>query len=642
MNPSRIVLFAVLTLSALATAALSGAIHDAVLAGDAAGVARLLREDPGLVRAPSEGRFRDLPLHLAAAQGNLEVARLLLDAGADLDGGDSDESTPLHCAVLNRRAEMVRFLLDRGADVNRRDRNGACALSFAASTGDSGVVGVILEAGADLNFVDRQGTTLMHFACSRGLWDLADRLISRGHDLGCTNSRGITPLHLAAAGNDSATVEGTLARGADPNAADSSGATPLFNAVAAHADRSIRVLLDHGANPRVADHGGRTPLLIAAWHAQPVIVQALLEHGADPNQGDAQGAMPLASASRTGRMEVVDLLLAASADPNAVEGPERWTPLHFAAVRGQSRSVRALLEHGARPSVKNLDGLTPLDLATRYGHRGVAVLLEGAGGKGKRWRAEEPRGLAAVGAVAPGEAVVWNLGHSGWGIKTSRHFLVFDSMGDAIPPDQPSLANGFIDPAEISGENVTVFVSHSHADHFNPEIFSWRESVPGIRYIFGFAPADAPPVEVIAARETRTIDGMQVTAIRSNDTGVGFFVEVDGVAIFHAGDHANRNRDLSGDYMPEIEFLKERGVRPDIAFMPISGCGFGDQVAVRIGVEKTLDELHPAVFIPMHSGAFGTRYREFVSECQGSHSNVRMEALVLRGDRFHYRRNRTS
>jgi L-ascorbate metabolism protein UlaG (beta-lactamase superfamily) len=143
-------------------------------------------------------------------------------------------------------------------------------------------------------------------------------------------------------------------------------------------------------------------------------------------------------------------------------------------------------------------------------------------------------------------------------------------------------------------------------------------------------------------REVRTIDGVKITTIKSNDPGVGFWVETDGVVIFHAGDHANRWQDFSGPYKEEIDFLAATGKRPDIAFMPISGCNFGDQEAVKMGVCYALETLKPLVFLPMHSGGGEHRYVEFVNEVGPKFPAVQMPAPQARGDRFRYRDGRVS
>jgi L-ascorbate metabolism protein UlaG (beta-lactamase superfamily) len=233
--------------------------------------------------------------------------------------------------------------------------------------------------------------------------------------------------------------------------------------------------------------------------------------------------------------------------------------------------------------------------------------------------------------------VVWYLNHSGYAVKTKNHLLVFDYFNPGPSPAAPGLCNGFVNPRELAGQDVMVLVSHEHADHFSPIIFDWRQDIPKITYVLGCRPDSAPSYEFMGPREVRTIDGVKITTIDSNDPGVGFWVEVDDLVIFHAGDHANRWLDFSGPYREEIDYLAATGKRPDIAFMPVSGCGFGDPEAVKLGVLYALDTLKPRVFMPMHSGGSEYRYKEFVTDCRDKCPAVQMVAPMAGGDRFHYR-----
>jgi L-ascorbate metabolism protein UlaG (beta-lactamase superfamily) len=207
---------------------------------------------------------------------------------------------------------------------------------------------------------------------------------------------------------------------------------------------------------------------------------------------------------------------------------------------------------------------------------------------------------------------------------------------------EPGLCNGHVNPKELAGENVMVFASHEHQDHFDPAILSWRAEIPEISYVLGCRPDSAPKYEFMGAREERTIDGVKITTIDSNDPGVGFWVEADGVTVFHAGDHANRWRDCSGPYREEIDFLAAKGIRPDIAFLPVSGCGFGDQETVKLGVYYVLETLKPRVFMPDHAGGGEFRYGEFVSACKNKFPATQMKAPQARGDRYRYRDGRVS
>jgi L-ascorbate metabolism protein UlaG (beta-lactamase superfamily) len=183
---------------------------------------------------------------------------------------------------------------------------------------------------------------------------------------------------------------------------------------------------------------------------------------------------------------------------------------------------------------------------------------------------------------------------------------------------------------------VTVFVSHAHGDHYSPHILEWRETVPGITYVFGFEPEDVEDYIFAGPRETVTAGNMKISTIESNDSGVGFLVEVDGLRILHAGDHANRHQDFSGPYCGEIDYLAKDSGRIDIAFLPVTGCGFGDQVAVEKGVFYALDKLDPVVFVPMHGGDNTVRYREYADEVGKKGLEISVAAAKSRGDRFYY------
>ena len=345
---------------------------------------------------------------------------------------------------------------------------------------------------------------------------------------------------------------------------------------------------------------------------------------------------PLSEAVRSGSAEVVDVLLGSGARVDVPEVHFGRTPLHLAAIRGYPDVAEQLLNGGASVSEKDGSGRRPLDLAVRYGHADVAGALKARGAKGKTSDLGHG-GLSLVDDLSSGDAVMWYLGHSGWAVKTRNHLLILDYWSEGRPPSAAGLCNGRICPEEIESENVTVFVTHEHTDHFDPVIFDWREMVPRLTYVFGFEPEGDFPREVMGPREEKTIGGMKITTIESNDSGVGFLVEVDGLVIFHAGDHANRKQDFSGPFKGEVDFLVAEGTVLDVALMPILGCGFGDVEAVRTGVRYALEVLRPRAFLPMHCG--GTEYLlcEFIDDCKDRFRETRMAAPENRGDRFRYR-----
>lgn len=631
---------AAVMLFAVSTSA--GEIHRAIVDGDVARVAELLRGNPALATAPDDGDpYKSQPLHFAAMGGNVEIARLLVATGADVECGDTDESTPLDVACMRRHGEMVAFLLSEGANVNRRDRNGACPMSFAVSAGDSAIVEQLLAAGADLNFRDKNGYTLLHFAQSPQMRWLFDMVLARGDNPNAAAVGGTTPLHLAAGRGNVALVEALLAAGADHSPKDEHGQTPLIGtAMQNHAD-AARCLLAAGADPNGTDQNGNTAILPAAWTSSQDVLQVLIEHGADVNVVTTSGDTPVFSAVKHGTADILQMLIKAGAKVDIRDPNFGATPLHLAAALGNKAMVEHLLAAGADVNALETTGRTPLELAVNYGHKDVAEVLLARGASGSLAGIDAGT-LAAQGALSKGEAEIWYLYHAGYAVKTRSHLLIFDYFNPSADPATPGLCNGHVNPKELAGENVMVFASHDHQDHFARGIFDWRQEIPEINYVLGCRPDSAPRYEFMGPRDVRTVDGVKITAIDSNDPGVGFWVEVDGLVIFHAGDHANRWLDFSGPYKEEIDFLAATGKRPDIAIMPIAGCGFGDPEAVKLGVYYALETLKPRVFIPAHSGGGEYRYQDFVEAGKQKFPGVQMLAPMARGDRFRFRDGRVS
>lgn len=628
-----------LVLAAAAIPSHAAEIHRAIEAGDTEAVAALLAKNPALVSARDEAHLQDYPLHAAAIHGQVEIARMLLDAGAAVDAGDVDESTPLDDAALTGNADVARLLVSRGADVNHRDNNGASPISFAVSGGREEIVDMLVAAGAKLDHRNNDGTTLLHFATVRNQVDLAKRLLAAGADVNAARLNGETPLHWAAYARGTDVARILVDRGAQVSVPDTTGETALCNAAVRGNVPLCRLLLDSGAEVNVSNDFGMTPLMWASRQDVVHVATLLIAHGADVNLRNERGESALALAVDNGNAEMVDVLLKGGARIDFRDENEGRTPLHTAALEGYTDVVERLLNRGAYLESRDNSNGTPLAYATRYGHDRIARLLRDRGASPNSAPTDCIVDFASVPPPPRGEADIWFLEHSGWAVRTANHFLVFDYFEGGRRADTPRLCNGCINPEELRVEDVTVFVSHEHRDHFDPVIFDWRETIPNVKYVLGCGAEGAPPHEFLGPRVTRTIDGMRVTTIESNDTGVGFVVEVDGLVLFHAGDHANRHRDFSGPYRAEIDYLAGRGIRPDVAFLPVSGCGFGDQIAVAMGVEYALETLKPVTFIPMHAGSACWRLKEFIAEREYEFPETKMTAPDNVGDRIHYGRS---
>jgi len=103
-------------------------------------------------------------LQIAAINGNLQIAAILMKASANLDLRDKLGNTALHYATDRNQVEMAQLLLDVGAAVDPENRNGMTPLMLAASRGNIEIVRALLAKGADFRKVDFTGRDALGWA----------------------------------------------------------------------------------------------------------------------------------------------------------------------------------------------------------------------------------------------------------------------------------------------------------------------------------------------------------------------------------------------------------------------------------------------------------------------------------------------
>ncbi|MCI5923403.1 MAG: MBL fold metallo-hydrolase [Oscillospiraceae bacterium] len=199
------------------------------------------------------------------------------------------------------------------------------------------------------------------------------------------------------------------------------------------------------------------------------------------------------------------------------------------------------------------------------------------------------------------------LHHSGFFVETDRHILLFDYFRDHAPEDG-TLGDGVFHPEEYAGKRLALFVSHHHADHFDPVIFEWAKNRPDTLYFVGKdvrrVPGNIQHVFRMRSGDVKAEGGVEVTALRSTDDGVAFIVQVDGVLLYHAGDLNDwrwegepeaDNAHMTAAYLKEMEKLKE--MRFDAAFVPVDPRQGAD---MKEGLRGFLAAAEAAHIFPMH------------------------------------------
>ena len=162
-------------------------------------------------------------------------------------------------------------------------------------------------------------------------------------------------------------------------------------------------------------------------------------------------------------------------------------------------------------------------------------------------------------------ARVTYLYHSGFMVETKNTCLVFDYYTDGGKFNN-------IDINRFKDKNVFVFVSHFHQDHYDKEIFKWKDM--NVRYVLSKDckyDKNIENVTVVSPNKGYIIDGLAVETLKSTDEGVAFIVHADGLTIYHAGDlnwwHWNGESDAFNNMIKKQ--YKIKGVNVDIGFVPV-------------------------------------------------------------------------
>jgi ankyrin repeat protein len=283
-------------------------------------------------------------------------------------------ATPVYLAAVNGNAAMLQLLIDAGADVKTTIlQNNETPLMFAARSGDTASVEVLLNAGADIEAKETyRGCNALLWAAEQNHADVVALLISKGANPNARSSTqinegrrgpavpvgGLNALMLASRENGVDTVKVLLDARAQVNQQSAEGHTALLVAVQnAHADIA-KLLIEHGADVSLANDAGWNPLYMA-------VKMRSLEKGTMPNPViDMQGMYQIIQLLLEKGANVNARLLADTEVHNSIRST--WlaeaggTPFLRAALCGDLKVMKLLLEYGADPLIATTDGTTAL------------------------------------------------------------------------------------------------------------------------------------------------------------------------------------------------------------------------------------------------------------------------------------------
>lgn len=292
-------------------------------------------------------------LWTAALNGNLEVVRMLLMQGAEINHTDTSGATPLYAAAANGHVDVVELLLAEvaGPDIARQDGN--TPLHVAAANCSTEIVRCLLGFGASWEIRNKDNRRPLELSCVMHEEDVEDRRQIEGL---------LAPLIGAAREGDLGAVQIYIDMKEDLNEQVRSGKTALIYAAMNGDAPIVEILIEAGADPDVMDVFNSTALHYATLSQSPSSILSL--RGSDVNHRNNDSSTPLMLAVNRADSDLmtVEVLLQIGADPNVQSKLTGDTPLHLAARFGNLEVVRALTSAGVRRSIRNADGKRPRDV----------------------------------------------------------------------------------------------------------------------------------------------------------------------------------------------------------------------------------------------------------------------------------------
>jgi len=383
---------------------------------------------------PGRGRTATPMLMRACETGDLPMVELLLYNGADPNMGISASMNPLHVAIRNSNIEMLRLLIDAGVfdhttragdiefTTRRENYDLDNTISFALITQNLEIVlelmrysppvgqyrrsqyykitpdlanflmDSVLDGSVDVNagIYGSYGKTLLHILIEKftdfdALYGMVEMLLEKGADPNIQDPDGVYPLFSAISDlrgvkNTIAISELLLNANADPNLLNKDGENVLFSRYWTDDELPfLEKLIEHGADPTLISKRGYTVLTYNADDSNEddivEIVRLFIKNGVPLDQQPDRDKVALSRVIFNKDAEtLVPMLLDAGANPNIkLEGVYTDSPLTDAVNEGNINVVTLLIERGANVNVAS--GVAPLMMALYWGFLDIGRLL---------------------------------------------------------------------------------------------------------------------------------------------------------------------------------------------------------------------------------------------------------------------------
>ncbi|XP_062566082.1 uncharacterized protein LOC134228439 [Saccostrea cucullata] len=285
------------------------------------------------------------PLTAACKFGHIDIVKLLIEKGANVNLPDKNGNTPLIESCCNGHDQIAKVLIENGANLEER-----CCLDLFHYD-------YILDTYYDE--VGKEGWSALWWACKRGHSSIVSYLLEKGASINNTNKAGKTPLWAAIQRGKFDIVALLVEKGIGVNETDRNGRTPIWWASHEGQEEILKLFIDLKGKVNICDHNDISPLYTACYRGHLDCVKLLLNHGANVNTKHSMQPSPLLGACCDKNEDLISLLIRSGANVNyTFQG--LCSPLSIAAWSSCKDIMTILIKNGAEVNTTFDNGKTAL------------------------------------------------------------------------------------------------------------------------------------------------------------------------------------------------------------------------------------------------------------------------------------------
>ena len=220
------------------------------------------------------------PLHVAGYNDNIEMIKILLENGAEIDLEDNEGNTPICFCARFGNEKSIKFLKEKGADIYKRNKSKISPIETCIQYGHKKSMEIFLEFGYEINNISQGEMSLLGVATINNNIEIINYFVEKGADINLRDGLGYTPIFYSIIAESGYLLKYYLEKGVDINILCKDNNSLLYYSLQNKSDEIFNILIDRDINVNTYSNKGISPLYKACRNRDLIKIEKLLQKGA--------------------------------------------------------------------------------------------------------------------------------------------------------------------------------------------------------------------------------------------------------------------------------------------------------------------------------------------------------------------------